>query len=191
MADDLESGDAQVHEQARAVLDFWFALPPDKHFAKDSALDRAIAARFGGFVEHLIASDAAGCWQEPDVLLGAVIAVDQFTRNIGRGTADAFAGDELARSLTLYAIGKGWDEVYPAERRAFLYLPLMHAEDWGLQLLSVGKYEQLGLADNLAFARAHCDAIGQFGRFPGRNAALGRMTTPEEARWLQENDGGW
>lgn len=173
------------------MLDFWFTLPAEKHFAKDEELDREIATRFGAFVDHLIATDATHCWSDSDVLLGAVIAIDQFSRNINRGTPAAFAGDDLARWLTLHAIGKGWDDDYPPQRRAFIYLPLMHSEDWGLQALSVGKYEQLGIENNLKFAMAHRDVIMEFGRFPGRNAALGRDTSPVEVRWLDENDGGW
>lgn len=173
------------------MLDFWFALSKEQHFAKDAALDRRIAERFGALVDRLIATDAAGCWDDPDLLLGAVIAIDQFSRNIHRGQPQAFAGDDLARWLTLHAIGKGWDERYAAERRVFLYLPLMHAEDRALQALSVGKYEQLGIADNLAFARAHRDVIMEFGRFPGRNAALSRAGSAREQAWLEAHEGGW
>jgi len=173
------------------VLDFWFALTEEQQFVKNPDLDRTIVDRFGTLVDRLVTTDAAGCWTDPDTLLGAVIAIDQFSRNIHRGSAAAFAGDDLARWLTLHAIGRGWDDRYPAERRVFLYLPLMHAEDRGLQALSVGKYEQLGLAENLAFAIAHRDAILRFGRFPGRNAALERETTADEQAWLEAHGGGW
>lgn len=191
MTGDLGAWRESVHAKAREVLEFWFALPPSKHFAKDDALDGEIEERFGGFVEDLIATDATHCWQDPEILLGGVIATDQFSRNIHRGKAAAFAGDEIARWLTLYAIGKGWDDHFPPDRRVFLYLPLMHAEDRGLQLLSVGKYEQLGLADNLKFAEAHLDAIVNFGRFPSRNAALGRTSTPAEEEYLSTPGAGW
>jgi len=173
------------------MLAFWFALTKEQQFAKDPDLDRAIADRFGAFVDDLVATDATHCWADPDTLLGAVVAIDQFGRNIHRGSARAFAGDDLAQWLTLHAIGKGWDERYSPERRVFLYLPLMHAEHRGLQALSVGLYERLGRADNLAFAVAHRDAIMAFGRFPGRNAALGRTTTADERAWLEAHGGGW
>ena len=191
MGGDLGAGAGQVHAKAREVLDFWFGLPPAKHYAKDAALDREIAERFADWVENVAASDATHCWGDPDTLLGALIAVDQFSRNIHRGSAAAFANDDLAQWLSLHAIGQGWDERYPLDRRAFLYLPLMHAENRGLQALGVGKFEQLGNQENLGFALAHRDAIMRFGRFPGRNAALGRSSTPEETQWLKENDGGW
>lgn len=191
MAGDLGAWAGQVHVKAREVLDFWFALPPDKHFAKDEGLDREIAARFGDFVDDLVASDAAHCWDNPYTLLGAVITIDQFSRNIHRGSAAAFAGDDVAQWLTLHAIGKGWDDGYSPDRRAFLYLPLMHAEDWGLQILSVGKYEQLGIAENLRFARDHLDVMMRYGRFPSRNAALGRVSTAEEESYLTQPNAGW
>ena len=191
MTGDLVAWREQVHAKAAEVLDFWFALSPEKHFAKDDALDREIGARFGRFVDDLVASDATHCWDRPESLLGAVIAIDQFSRNMHRGSAAAFAGDELARWLTLHAIGKAWDDGYPPEHRAFVYLPLMHAEDNGLQALSVGKYEQLGTENNLTFARDHRDVILRFGRFPSRNAALGRVSTREEEAYLSSPDAGW
>ena len=191
MAGDLGTAGGQVQRRTAEVLDFWFALSSQQQFAKDEALDRQVAARFGDWSELLIATDAAGHWDDSETLLAAIIGVDQFPRNLHRGSAAAFAGDELARRLTLHAIGQGWDESLPAERRVFLYMPLMHAEDSGMQALSVEKYEQLGVEENLRFAIAHRDAIERFGRFPGRNKALGRETTAVEAEWLQENDGGW
>lgn len=183
--------DSEVHAQARAVLEFWFGLNAEQHFAKDAALDRDIATRFGDFVDTLIATDAAHCWNQLDTLLGAVVAIDQFSRNIHRGTAAAFAGDDVAQWLALHAIGKGWDDQYPAERRAFIYLPLMHAEDRGLQLLGAGKYERLGIENNIRFAREHFEVIMRFGRFPSRNAALGRSSTPEERDYLSQPGAGW
>lgn len=191
MTGDLGLTGGEVHAQARAVLDFWFGLDAEKHFAKDAALDRRIEARFGNFVDDLIATDATHCWSDPDTLLGAVIAIDQFSRNIHRGRASAFAGDEVARWLSLHAIGKGWDDQYPPERRAFIYLPLMHAEDRGLQSLSVGKFERLGRENHLKFARDHRDVIMRFGRFPTRNAALQRQSTQEEADYLSQPGVDW
>lgn len=191
MAGDLGTRGEQVHDRAGAVLDFWFGLTKEQHFAKDDALDRRIATRFGDLSDTLIATDGAGHWDDPSAALAAVIAVDQFPRNIHRGSSAAYAGDPLAQRLTLHAIAQRWDLGLPADRRVFLYMPLMHAEDADLQALSVERYAALGLAENLAFAEAHRDAIARFGRFPGRNTVLGRLSTPDEERWLRENDGGW
>ena len=180
--------EGQVH--AREVLDFWFGLPPEKRFAKDDALDRDIAERFGPLRDRLLATEAAGWRDDPEALLAAIILLDQFSRNLHRGSAQAFDADPLARSLTMDAIARGWEDLYPPERRVFLYLPLMHAEDGEGQALSVAKYEALGLEENVRFAREHRDVLIRFGRFPGRNAALGRESTVEERAWLDEG-GGW
>jgi len=173
------------------VLDFWFALSMEQQFARDPDLDRRIAERFAATRDRVLASGAPGWRDHPDTLLAAIILIDQFSRNLHRGRAEAFAGDDLAVTLTLAAIGNGWEERYPPERRVFFYMPLMHAEDLPLQDLSVAKFGAPGLEHNLAFAIDHRDAIRAFGRFPGRNAALGRETTAEEQDWLEAHGGGW
>lgn len=183
--------EAQVHEAAREVLDFWFGLTREQHFAKDAAVDREIAARFGALRHQLLANRAVGWRDDPETLLAAVILLDQFSRNIHRGSADAFAADDLAAALTLEAIDRGLDARLPPEQRLFLYMPLMHAEDGPLQDLSVARFEALGMEENAAYARDHRDVFRRFGRFPGRNAALGRDGTAEEAAWLEETGGGW
>lgn len=191
MAADLVMPAGEVHECTQAVLDFWFALPAAKHFAKDADLDREMTARFGRLRDRIYASDAGGWRDVPDSLLAAVIVLDQFSRNIRRGTAAAFAADDLAATLTLLAIERGWDVAMPAERRQFLYMPLMHAEDAALQRLSLEKFAALGDDDIYAFARDHAGVIERFGRFPSRNAALGRRSTPAEESYLTEPGAGW
>ncbi|ODP36265.1 DUF924 family protein [Sphingomonas turrisvirgatae] len=192
MTGDLVAGTREVHDEARDVLRFWFEeLKPEQQFAKDEVVDREIAERFGKCRDFLLATGAAG-WREPcDNLLAAVIVLDQFSRNIHRGSAQAFAADDLALSLTLEAIGKGWDTQLAPERAAFLYMPLMHAENVEAQRLSLQKFTALGRAENLRFAMEHAVVIEQFGRFPSRNAALGRASTAEEAEYLKRPDAGW
>lgn len=196
MASDLGGEGREVHDRervsdAQAVLDFWFGLPADRHFAKDDALDEEIRTRFSAMRDHVLAEKAAGWRDTPDALLAAIILLDQFSRNIHRGSPAAFAGDQLAVSLTLLAIERGWEGAYPTERRVFLYMPLMHAEDARLQALSVDRFEALGQEVNIRFARDHRDVFQRFGRFPGRNAALGRETTAEERDYLAEPGAGW
>ncbi|KQU62321.1 hypothetical protein ASG67_04310 [Sphingomonas sp. Leaf339] len=195
MIGDLGAHDAQVHdqprEQAGAIRDFWFALTPEEHFAKSEALDVTIATRFGAWRDAALASGAAGWRDDPQTLLAAIILLDQFSRNIHRGTAEAFAADPLALSLTHDAIARGWDGDYTDDERVFLYLPLMHAEDATTQDLCVEKYAALGRENNLAFARDHRTVIQRFGRFPGRNDALGRDSSDAERRYLEETGGGW
>lgn len=192
MGDDLGAHGNEVHAAARAVLAFWFdETPQDKWFAKDDALDRAIAERFGMLRDAVLASGAPGWDDDPDTLLAAIILLDQFSRNIYRGSAEAFAADGLSLDLTHRALAKDWDEAITPERRAFLYMPLMHAEDREEQRLSIDCFTRLGHADNLDFARKHRAVIDRFGRFPSRNQALGRVSTSAEEAYLSQPSAGW
>ena len=180
----------EVH--AQAVLDFWFGeVPPDRRFAMDDALDRTIERRFGPMRDAVLVSRADGWRDDPDAVLAAIILLDQFSRNIHRGKDEAFAGDRLALALARQAIARGWDASLDPERRAFLYMPLMHAEDGKTQELSLACFERLEDPENLQYAREHAGTITRFGRFPGRNAALGRQSTPEEQAWLSRPGAGW
>lgn len=181
----------RVHAETQDVLDFWFGLAPDRHFAKDESLDRVIAERFGATRDRVMATGAIGWRDDPDTLLAAILLLDQFSRNVHRGSAQAFAADPLALALCLQAIDAGWEARYPPDRRVFLYMPLMHAESRSMQDLSVAKFAELGREDNLGFARDHRDVIRCHGRFPSRNAALGRATTDAERAYLSQPDAGW
>ena len=139
----------------------------------------------------MLGSGARGWRDDPETLLAAIILLDQFSRNIHRGTAQAFAADPLALQLALEAIGKGWDAGMGNDRRQFLYLPLEHAEDPAMQKLSVEKFGAMGDAHVLDFARKHAEVIARFGRFPSRNAALGRESTAAEAAFLNKEGAGW
>jgi len=191
LAGDLGAATLDVHAKAREVLGFWFALTPEQHFATSAKLDAEIKARFGPLRDLVLGSGAAGWRDDPETLLAALILLDQFSRNIHRGTAEAFAADPLALHLTLEALGKGWDAEMDKDQRQFLYLPLEHAEDPAMQALSVEKFGSLGDAYVLDFARKHAEVIARFGRFPSRNAALGRVSTPEEQAFLSEEGAGW
>ncbi|MDK2766676.1 MAG: DUF924 domain-containing protein [Sphingomonas sp.] len=192
MTGDLETQGVEVHACAKAVLDYWFdELKPEQQFAKDDAVDAEIARRFGHARDVVLASGAAGWRDDPDALLAAVILLDQFSRNIHRGTPEAFAADPLALALTLEAIGKGWDRDLVPERATFLYMPLMHAESVEAHRMCLEKFTALGRAENLRFAMEHAVVIEQFGRFPSRNAALGRESTAEELEYLKRPDAGW
>lgn len=174
------------------MLDFWFGeLKPEQQFAKDDALDAEIERRFGHARNVVLASGAAGWRDDPESLLAAVILLDQFSRNIHRGSPQAYTADPLAIALTLEAIGKEWDRDMAPERAAFLYMPLMHAENVEAQRMCLEKFTALGRPENLRFAMDHAVVIEQFGRFPSRNAALGRESTPEELEYLKRPDAGW
>lgn len=179
-------------ERAREVLDFWLGeVPAEKRFAKDAELDRQIGERFGALRDAVLDGGAKGWRDDPKRLLAAIILLDQFSRNLHRGTPQAFAADPLALALTREAIARGWDAGYSPVERQFLYLPLMHSEDLGVQALSVEKFEELGDENVLKFARDHSEVIDRYGRFPSRNAALGRASTAEEEAYLNRPGAGW
>ncbi len=192
MGGDLGTGDGEVHAAARAILDFWFdEVGEDRHFAKDATLDDRIAERFGALRDTVLTNEAAGWRDDPDTLLAAVILLDQFSRNLFRGEAAAFAADPLALELALVGIARGDDRAMPPVRRSFLYMPLMHSEDAGVARFSLRCFEALGVENNLKFARDHAAVIARYGRYPSRNAALGRSSTPDELAYLSHPDAGW
>jgi len=196
MARDLGTPAAEVHqeaieEQAEAVLDFWLRqTPPERRFARDAALDAEIAARFSHLIDAVAACHGAGWRARPRTLLAAVILLDQFPRNIRRGRADAFANDPLARALTEEAVAKRWDREMSQAERQFLYMPLMHCERLDTQVRALALFGTVD-DDSADYAWRHCVQIARFGRFPGRNDALGRATTPMEAELLNEPGAGF
>src|SRR5262249_47192921 len=145
------------HASAREVLGFWFALTHEQHFAKSDGLDAELRTRFGPMRDRVLATGAEGWREDPETLLAAVILLDQFSRNIHRGSAEAFAADPLALALARDAIARGGDIALPEARRMFLSLPLEHAEDAAMQALSVEKFAALGDAETLGYARDHAE----------------------------------
>lgn len=191
---------------AQEVLDYWFgdALTlgwPSRSrsafwFGGGKAVDNKIAKRFGALVEQALQGDLREWESAPLSLLALVILMDQFTRNVFRGEARAFAGDGRAQQLVQDALDLGWDAALPLAAQVFLLMPLMHAEELALQKQCVHQFEALlaaapakrrkHLQGNLAFARQHCDIIARFGRFPYRNQAMGRPDTSEEQAFLRD-----
>lgn len=168
------------------VLDFWFGLPPEAWFQKSEAFDRECESRFRPTYDALARQSAGAIATSPRQALAAVIVLDQFSRNIFRDTPQAFAADPLARAVANLAIERGWDTGLSKEQRTFLYLPFEHSEDVGDQAKSVALFEALGDDFYLSFAVAHRDIVARFGRFPHRNAVLGRTSTAEETAFLQQ-----
>ena len=197
MASDLGSEANQVHraeiaEAAGEVLRFWLVdTPADKRFAMDPALDAEIGRRFGDLHEALARDGAAGWDENPETLLAAVVVLDQFSRNLHRGSAKAYANDAAALALAERALDRGWGRDLGADGRQFLHMPLMHAEDVAVQERSVALFEALGNEKAADYARRHRDQIARFGRFPSRNAALGRASTPEEERLIESGNAGF
>jgi uncharacterized protein (DUF924 family) len=188
-----------MNAEAAAVLDFWFGPPPlasrAEWFRKDPVFDETIRARFGALVEHAI--DSGLDWGEtPADRLAQIVVLDQFPRNLFRGQARAFAGDARARALALALVDDGGHRALHPLQRWFVYLPLEHAEDGALQDRCVELMAALAAADPahagaLDYAERHRDVIRRFGRFPHRNAALGRSSTPEEQAYLDTPGSGF
>ncbi|PZR09217.1 MAG: DUF924 domain-containing protein [Azospirillum brasilense] len=175
-------------EHAESVLTFWREAGPDRWFAKDDGFDATCRHRFEDL--HLEASrgPVASWIGSPDTALAFILLTDQIPRNLYRGSAHAFATDPLALAAARLAIARGHDEATEPALRPFLYLPFEHSEDPRDQARSLQLFahhaERTGDAHSLHWARLHDDIIRRFGRFPHRNAALGRETTPEEQAFL-------
>ena len=173
-------------EAACAILRFWFdEVGKERWFARDAALDREIAGRFGALREQVLASGAAGWRGSVETMTAAILLLDQFSRNIHRGSAKAFEADPLALELAFEALDKGWSHSAPEDWRQFLLMPLMHSEDPNVQARCVAEFRRLSNPLNLNFAVQHREQIERFGRFPGRNKALGRVSTSEERAALE------
>jgi uncharacterized protein (DUF924 family) len=169
------------------VLAFWRAAGADKWFKKDAAFDSEIAARF-----YAIWQAAAGgkltSWEEmPESALALTIVLDQFPRNMFRGQARTYAFDALARAVADRALARGFDRQVADGERQFFYLPFMHSEELADQERCMQLASTHGDLEFTKYAEQHADIIRRFGRFPHRNAVLGRAPTPEEQAFL---DGG-
>ncbi len=191
--------------KAQEVLDFWFGAPGSASFGqpraewfrKDEGFDSEIRARFG----ELIARAVAGGLREWDDegaqgVLARILVLDQFTRNARRDTPGAFEGDPLALAAARKLVDSGaYRELAPAQR-AFAFMPFEHAEEPRAQEQAVELFTELaretgGFADMLDYAHRHRGVIARFGRFPHRNAILGRASTPEEAEYLRQPGSGF
>ncbi|HMN38962.1 MAG TPA: DUF924 family protein [Hyphomicrobium sp.] len=171
----------------RPLVAYWFhELTRADWFTKDDAVDEALRTRFLPLYEQLSASDLTAASLSPDETLAAVLALDQLPRNLFRGAPGAFATDPTARKLTVDAVALGYDRALGVHERLFVYLPLEHSEDLADQDRAVDLIGALGDAEYTRYALAHRQIIARFGRFPHRNAILGRLSTPEEIAFLAE-----
>jgi uncharacterized protein (DUF924 family) len=171
----------------RDVLAFWRAAGPDKWFNKDAAFDDEVSRRFLATYEAAAAGRLAAWEEVPEDALALLIVLDQFPRNMFRRDARTYAADPLARAVAARVIARGFDQDYPPAEQTFFYLPFEHSEDIADQERGLALFRATGDADLIKYAQEHVDIIRQFGRFPHRNAILGRASTPEEQAFL---DGG-
>lgn len=189
---------------AADILAFWFGRPGDagygqprgEWFRKDEGFDEEIRSRFLPGVEAALAGELTAWADDRQGLLALLILLDQFPRNLFRGEAKAFAGDPQARRLAETALGRGWDKPLTAVEKVFVYLPFEHSESLADQERSVALFSALaaehpGSDGFLDYARRHHEVIVRFGRFPHRNAALGRPSTPEETSYLTQPGSGF
>jgi len=166
---------------AAELLHVWFhRLAPPQWFAPDPLVDILLRRRFSRELRSLRRRPAKEFLTDPQGALAAVLLFDQLPRNLHRGTPRAFATDALARAITHGALARGWDRQLSPPQRQFLAMPLMHSERIADQRLSLAYFTRLGARFGAPFARAHYRAVARFGRFPHRNAVLGRRSSLAE-----------
>ncbi|MGY6570543.1 MAG: DUF924 family protein [Salinarimonas sp.] len=170
------------------VIAFWEEAGPEKWFTKDEAFDAQIRERFLATYEAAAAGELAGWAETAHGTLALLILLDQFPRNLFRGDKRTYATDDMALAIAEDAVADGYHQVFKPPMSRFFILPFTHAEDLAAQERSVALNEELGDEDGLKWARHHRDIVARFGRFPHRNAILGRETTPEEEAFLTENE---
>lgn len=179
------------------VLDFWFVGDPAAHrkvwFEKDAEFDAA-CSRFADALRDARAGVFDHWTDTPRGTLALIVLLDQFSRNLHRGSPEAFAADAKAREIARSAVARGIDQGLAPMERMFVYLPFEHSEDIADQDESVRLFAMLRDAlgeESMRYTEAHRDVIRRFGRFPHRNAALGRVSTPEELAYLAQPDAGF
>jgi uncharacterized protein (DUF924 family) len=182
--------DTNTETTAHDVVAFWRDAGPKAWFEKNEDFDAEIRARFLQVHEAAAAGQLRGWETSAEGALALLILLDQFPRNMFRGSARMFASDPLARAVAAGAIVRGFDSQVEKTMRTFFYLPFEHSEDMADQTRTVAFYKAADDTDNLKWAELHADIIRRFGRFPHRNAMLGRATTAEEQAFLDEGGFG-
>jgi uncharacterized protein (DUF924 family) len=173
----------------QAVLAFWRKAGPKKWFTKSAAFDRQIRARFLPAYKAAAARALSNWERTPESALALTIVLDQFPRNMFRGSAQAFAADLVARRIARRAIANGFNRRVPPGERQFFHFPFEHSESMKDQELCIALFRATGDREALKWAMLHANIIRKFGRFPHRNAVLGRKTTARERAFL--NGGGF
>ncbi|MBD9394463.1 DUF924 family protein [Acidovorax sp. ACV01] len=172
---------------AEDILHFWFEeLTPAQHFAQEDAIDAMIRVRFGATWETARQCELWSWRSTPQGRLAEILVLDQFSRNIHRGSPLAFAQDAQALALAQELVGGQHDTALAPTERAFAYMPYMHSESLVVHAQAMVLFEQPGLENNLKFEVAHRDIIARFGRYPHRNVVLGRTSTAQEIAFLAQ-----
>lgn len=173
------------------VINFWFKeCTPKQWFTKDEAFDAKLRERFGGVHRAIMNGETTHWRSTPEGRLAEIIVLDQFSRNMFRGTPRAFASDPLALKLAKEAIAAGADTKVTRVMRRFFYMPLMHSEEWNAHKKALWLFLVSFNLSALMYEIDHARVIWRFGRYPSRNAILGRTSTPEEIEFLKKH-AGW
>ncbi len=176
--------------KANTVISFWFEeIDPQLWFVKDDAFDQLLRARFTALHESVCKGETYLWRQTPEGRLAEIIVLDQFSRNMFRGTPKAFASDAQALALAQEAVLLGDDMELPVRQRGFLYMPYMHSESALIHEEAMKLFAQEGLENSYKFEIAHKIIIDQFGRYPHRNAVMGRESTTAELEFMKEHAG--
>jgi len=181
---------APTPQWAQDILLFWFAeLKPEDWFTGGARVDDLIRNHFGALFETMANGVPNGALNHPRIALASILLFDQFPRNLFRGTARAFATDNLALAIARNALDRDFDRAMERHERPFLYLPFEHSEVLADGERCVALFKSLGDEAGLAYAIEHRDILARFGRYPHRNAVLGRPSTPEEEAFLDAHKG--
>jgi uncharacterized protein (DUF924 family) len=174
------------------ILRFWFEeIDPAKWWSKDDAFDQLIRARFAEVHAQATRCELFEWRADAKGRLAEIIVLDQFSRNMYRGSPLSFAGDALALALAQEAVFTRADEALSPTERSFLYLPFMHSESLKIHAVAVELYRKNGIQGNLDFEIRHKQIIERFGRYPHRNEILGRQSTDEEIEFLKQPGSGF
>ena len=171
--------------QAQDILEFWFVeLTAQQRFSKDAALDTLMRERFGGVLQAAARGELFTWRSTPQGRLAEILVLDQFSRNIYRDTAAAFAQDAQALTLAQELVASGHDYILEPLRRTFAYMPYMHSESPLIHAQAMALFAQPGMEGTLDYERRHKAIIDEFGRYPHRNVLLGRVSTAAELEFL-------
>jgi uncharacterized protein (DUF924 family) len=173
--------------KSEMIIKFWFEeIEPQAWFKKDEAFDKALISRFSKTHNAAVNGELFNWRESPEGRLAEIIVLDQFSRNMFRDTPKAFAFDPLALILAQEAIAGKHDEDIPKEKRSFLYMPFMHSESLLIHEVGLNLFTEMGNEATLDFEKKHKAIIERFGRYPHRNALLGRVSTAEELAFLNQ-----
>jgi uncharacterized protein (DUF924 family) len=175
-----------------SIYEFWFKeISPAQRWKVDAAFDQTVRDRFSAMHAQANRCELFAWRKEPIGRLAEIIVLDQFSRNMYRGSPAAFASDPLALALAQEAVTAGTDLKLTPDERVFLYMPFMHSESRALHEVALNLFEALGIENNLNFERRHKAIIDRFGRYPHRNEILGRESTEEELEFLKQPGSGF